>query len=292
MHKKNSNIALNVSINTMILNIFLTFIKLISGIIGNSSAMISDSVHSASDVFSTIIVIIGIKMSEKDADKNHPYGHEKIESIASFMLSFILLLTAFGIGYKAVISITKGINGNLKIPNFVALFSAIGSIILKEIMYRYTRFYSERVNSSALLADAWHHRSDALSSIGSLAGILAARLGFPIFDPIASLFICIIIFKAAFNIGNISISQLIDTAASDDVEEQIKNIILNFEDVKEIDIIKTRLFGNRIYVDIEIQIDKNMSLQKSHEIVHLIHDKIESENKMIKHCMIHVNPSK
>lgn len=288
----NRNIAYKVSFNTIILNIILTVIKLIAGIFGHSNAMVSDAIHSASDVFSTIVVIIGIKISNKEADKEHPYGHEKFECIASFLLSLFLFVTAIFIGFSGVLNIIKYTQNIIIIPSIGALWAAVLSIVLKEFMYHYTKKAAKKINSSALLADAWHHRSDAISSVGALIGVGFSRIGYPIFDPIVSISICILIIKVAFDISKTSISQLTDTAAPLEVENEIINIINKFNEVYAIDMIKTRLFGNKIYVDIELQIDKNMTLEKSHKIIQNIHDEIEKKNRLIKHCMIHTNPTK
>ena len=158
-------------------------------------------------------------------------------------------------------------------------------------MYRYTKRAANKINSTSLYADAWHHRSDALSSIGSLIGVIGAMCGLPILDPIASFVICIIIIKVAYNIFQTSIAQIIDSAAPEEIEQQIREIILNYKDIKGIDMLKTRLFGNKIYVDIEVKIDKGMSFEEVHELTHQLHDEIENSNLSIKHCMIHANPT-
>lgn len=178
----------------------LSIIKLLAGIIAHSNAMISDAIHSASDVFSTIIVIIGIKLSARKPDKEHPYGHERMECVAAIVLSIVLFITGLGIGSTAVKNITSGSYNTLQIPGILALAAAILSIVCKEGMYWYTRYNARRIDSSALMADAWHHRSDAFSSIGALVGIAGARLGFPVMDSVASLVIFVFIIKAAYDI--------------------------------------------------------------------------------------------
>ena len=193
-------VANKVSLITIIGNIVLSLLKLFAGIIAHSNAMISDAIHSASDVFSTFVVIIGIKVSSKSADKEHPYGHERLECEAAIILSLVLFITGLGIGLDALNNIMQGEYNNLQVPGMLALIAAIISIVSKEGMYWYTRHYAKKIDSSALMADAWHHRSDAISSVGALIGIAGARLGFPIMDSIASLVIFVFIVKAAYSI--------------------------------------------------------------------------------------------
>ena len=195
-------VANRVSFITIIGNVILSVVKFLAGIIAHSNAMISDAVHSASDVFSTIVVMIGIKLAAKVADKEHPYGHERLECVAAIVLVMVLIITGLGIGAEALKNIVQGNYSDLQVPGILALIAAIVSIVSKEAMYWYTRYYAKKIDSSALMADAWHHRSDAFSSIGALIGIAGARLGFPIMDSIASLVIFLFIIKAAFDIFN------------------------------------------------------------------------------------------
>ena len=291
MIDNSQKMAYKVSLNTIILNTVLSVLKLIAGIIGNSSAMISDAVHSGSDVLSTIVVMIGIKVSSKKADEEHPYGHERLESIASMILGAMLFVTAILIGYYGVLKILKFSNGEVVFPGVIALIAAIISIVVKEWMYHYTKKAADKINSTSLYADAWHHRSDAFSSVGSLIGILGAMMGFPILDPVVSIIICGVIVKVAYDILRTSIAQIIDTKAPDEVEDSIRKIINSFDEVKVIDLLRTRQFGNKIYVDIEVQINKNSSFEEVHDVIHKLHDAIELSNSSIKHCMIHANPT-
>ena len=288
LDKTKTKVIYKVSINTIIINFLLTAVKLAAGLFGNSMALVSDAIHSASDVLSTFIVMLGAKLSSKEPDKKHPYGHEKFECLAAIILALMLFATAITIGFYGIESI---FNNDIAIPSEIAVLAAILSIVVKEWMYRYTKKAAKKINSTSLYADAWHHRSDALSSIGSLIGVVGAICGFPILDPIASFVICIIIIKVAYDILRKSLTQIIDSAAPAEVEEQIRQIILNKRNIKGIDMLKTRLFGNRVYVDIEVQIDKNMSFKAVHDLIHELHDEIESSNTSIKHCMIHANPT-
>ena len=286
------NVANRVSLFTIIGNVVLSVIKLLAGIIAHSSAMISDAVHSASDVFSTFVVIIGIKLASKKPDKEHPYGHERMECVAAIVLAMVLFITGLGIGLEAVKNIIHGNYGDLQVPGVLALIAAIVSIVSKEAMYWYTRYYAKKIDSSALMADAWHHRSDAFSSIGALIGIGASRLGYPVMDSIASLVIFVFIVKAAFDIFKDAIDKMVDHSCDEETEKQIYECVMKNENVLGIDLLQTRVFGNKIYVDVEIQADASYTLQKAHDIAEAVHDDIEKNFPKVKHIMVHVNPAK
>lgn len=285
-----STIAKKVSIVTISMNLLLAIIKLLAGIIAHSSAMISDAVHSASDVFSTFVVIIGIKLASKESDKDHPYGHERLECEAAIILAMVLFMTGLGIGLDALKNIIYGNYSELKVPGLLALIAAIISIIIKELMYWYTRYYARKIDSSALMADAWHHRSDAFSSIGALIGIAGAMLGYPVMDSVASLVIFIFITKAAIDIFRDAMDKLVDHSCDDETEKGIYECVLRNKEVQGIDLLQTRIFGNKIYVDIEILVDGSYTLKKAHDIAESVHDDIENEFPKVKHIMVHVNP--
>lgn len=285
-------IAMRVSIISIIINVILSVLKLFAGIVANSGAMISDAVHTASDVFSTFIVIVGVNISSKKSDEDHQYGHERLECVASIILAVILFATGIGIGVSGLETIKAGHYGDLKVPGMLALIAAVLSVIVKEWMYWYTRAAAKKINSGALMADAWHHRSDSLSSIGAFFGILGARLGFPVLDPIASLVICIFIVKASFDIFKDAIDKMVDKSCDEETVRKMKNVITCQEGVLKIDDIRTRLFGSKMYVDIEIAADGKLTLDESHEIAERVHTAIETEFPEVKHCMVHVNPNK
>ena len=286
----NKKIAYKASILSIIGNVFLSFFKLIAGVLGHSLAMISDAIHSISDVFSTIVVIIGIKLSNKEMDDDHPYGHERFECVAALILSFMLFGVGVMIGYEGIINIIKGEYKRIAIPTLLPLIAAIMSIIIKTIMFIYTKKCAKKINSNALLADSYHHLSDSLSSIGSLIGISLSIIGYPIFDSIASIIICLFIIKVSIDIFKDTIDKLVDKSCSNEIIEVLKKDILNNKNVKNIDLIKTRIFGNKIYIDIEIAVDATLSLIDAHQIAEDVHDYLEEKHKNIKHCMIHVNP--
>lgn len=286
--KNNEKIAIKVSIISIILNCLLTLIKFISGVISKSSAMISDSVHSLSDVLSTFVVIIGVKISNKKADSDHPYGHERIECVSAIILSGMLFIIGALIGINGIKNVTN--SSNLVMPGVLALIASIISIISKEAMYQYIIRVSKKINSAALKADAWHHRSDALSSIGSFIGILGSRLGFKIFDPLASVIISLCIIKVSIDIFKDAIDKMVDKSCDKEVIDKVISVIEKNESVKNIDDIKTRQFGNKAYVDVEISVDENLLLKDAHKVAEEIHDSVENEINIVKHCMVHVNP--
>lgn len=283
--------AMKVSIVSVIWNLLLSAGKLFAGIFANSGAMISDAVHSASDVFSTIIVMIGVKISGKDSDNDHPYGHERLECVAAIILATVLAATGIGIGYGAVVKIMAG-DYNVEMPGILALVAAVVSIVVKEFMFWYTRYYAKQIDSSALMADAWHHRSDSLSSIGALIGIIGARLGFGIMEPLASVVICIFIEKAAYDIFMDAVNKMVDKSCDDETMEKIKACAMNIPGVENIDLLRTRVFGNKIYVDMEIAADGNKTLDETHAVAERVHNAIEQEFPKVKHIMVHVNPAK
>lgn len=283
-------IANKVSINTIIGNVVLSVLKLLAGIIANSSAIISDAVHSASDVFSTFVVMIGIKLASKKADKEHPYGHERLECVAAIVLAMILFITGLGICVDALNDILQGDYANLETPGILALIAAIVSIVSKEAMYWYTRYFAKKIDSGALMADAWHHRSDAFSSIGALVGIGGAILGFPVMDSIASLVIFVFIVKAAYDIFKDAMDKMIDRSCDEETENQLRDCVMNNPNVLGIDLLQTRIFGNKIYVDVEMLLDASYTLQEAHNIAEIVHDNIEQNFPKVKHIMVHVNP--
>lgn len=284
-------VAMHVSKVSIAANFILTIFKLLAGVIAHSGAMVSDAIHSASDVFSTIVVIIGIRISSKASDKDHPYGHERLECVASIVLATVLAVTGLGIGYSAVSKIVGGDYSQLAVPGILALVAAIVSILVKESMFHYTRIYAKRIDSGALMADAWHHRSDALSSVGALIGIAGARIGFPILDPIASLVICVFIEKAAYDIFMDAVDKMVDKACDEEVELRLRECALAQEGVLGVDLLHTRVFANKIYVDIEIRVDGDKRLRESHGIAEQVHDAIEQTFPKVKHIMVHVNPA-
>ena len=283
--------ALRVSMVSIAVNLLLSLGKLAAGLIAHSGAMISDAVHSASDIFSTIIVIIGVKLAGKAADREHPYGHERMECVAAIVLAVVLLITGLFIGLEGAKCILDADAATLPVPGLLALAAAVVSIVVKEAMFWYTRAHARRLGSSALRADAWHHRSDALSSIGALIGIAGARMGLPVLDPLASVVICAFIAKAAFDIFRDAIDKMVDHSADAQTEAAIRACVAEHGEVRRIDLLRTREFGNKLYIELEIALDESLTLARAHAIAETIHDDVERAFPKVKHIMVHVNPA-
>ena len=282
--------ATKVSVISMATNVILTVAKFAAGVIAHSGAMISDAVHSASDIFSGLIVLIGVRISSKAPDDKHPYGHERFECVAALLLSGILALVGGTIGVNAVKDI---IGGRVQeAPGILALVAAVVSIVTKETLFWYTRGYAKKYRSTALHAEAWHQRSDALSSIGALIGIAGARMGVPVMEPVASLIIALFILRVAVRIFRDAIDQMVDHSASEETEAAFRATALEQPGVLDVELLRTRMFGNRVYVDLEIAADPDLTLAAAHEIAEQVHDAIEQTYPDVKHIMVHVNPAK
>ena len=282
--------ATKVSVISMATNVILTVAKFAAGVVAHSGAMISDAVHSASDIFSGLIVLIGVRISSKAPDDKHPYGHERFECVAALLLSGILALVGGTIGVNAVKDI---IGGRVQeAPGILALVAAVISIVTKETLFWYTRGYAKKYRSTALHAEAWHQRSDALSSIGALIGIAGARMGVPVMEPIASLIIALFILRVAVRIFRDAIDQMVDHSASEETEAAFRETAMEQPGVQGVELLRTRMFGNRVYVDLEIAADPELSLAAAHEIAERVHDAIEQTYPDVKHIMVHVNPAK
>lgn len=279
--------GLKISIITIIGNILLAVLKIFAGIVGRSSAVLADGFHTLSDILTTGVAILGLKVSTKEADEDHPYGHEKYEPVFGKIISLFLVITGLFIGYE---SLKILISGDIQTPSNLALAAAFISIIVKEIMFRYTLRTAKKIKSFSLEADAWHHRSDALSSIGTFIGVLGARMGLSILDPIAGIIVSILIIKVGVDLYLDSISGLVDEAADPKIVEEIENLTKSVPGVMTITDLKTRIFGSKIYVDIDITVDGKITVEEGHDIAQIVHDLVEDEIEEVKHCMVHVEP--
>ena len=289
--KSTAETAFHVSRVTILWNTVLSAVKLAAGVFAHSGAMVSDGVHSLSDVFSTLIVMVGIHLSGKEEDREHPYGHERLECVAAILLAGVLLATGLMIGWTGLKKILHASSEPLEIPGVLSLAAAALSIAVKEGMFRYTRKAARAIDSDALMADAWHHRSDALSSIGALIGIAGARMGLPVLDPIASLLICVMIGKAAYDIFKDAVNKMVDESCGEEMEAELRHTAMTQEGVKGVDSLKTRRFGNRVYVEMELSVAGELPLTEAHDIAEKVHNRIEAAFPKVKHIMIHVNPA-
>ena len=283
--------AVRISFISIAVNLLLSLLKLIAGLAGNSSAMIADAVHSASDVFTTVIVIASLFVAARKPDSEHEYGHQKYESLAALFLGILLAHVGVKIGISGARSLISGAFRTAARPTAMAAAAAVISVVVKELMFRVTITAAKKERSNALAADAWHHRSDALSSVGSLAGVLFSMNGFPFMDPAAGLVICIFILKTALEIVLDAVKALTDSSCDKKTENAIRAEVLSVPEVRAVDMLKTRVFGSGIYVDLEIAIDRSMSFEEAHRTAEAVHDRIESTFPEVWHCMVHANPA-
>ena len=283
------SIMIRVSKVSVAANVFLSAFKLFAGVVGHSGAMIADAVHSLSDVAGSGLVILGAHLSSKESDREHQYGHERLECVISLILANVLLLVAAGIGIEGIRGMIDPQSAAM--PGMLALIAAVVSVASKEVLYWYTRAAPNKLDSVSLMAEAWHHRSDAISSVGSFIGIFGAMLGFPVLQPAVCVLIAVLIFKVGIDIYRETMNKLIDKACDDETAEKIKATIVAQEGVIALDEIKTRLFGSKVYVDIEIACDGTQSLYDAHRIAERVHRQVEELFPgRIKHCSVHVNP--
>ncbi len=272
-------------------NIVLCFFKFFAGFLGNSAAMISDAIHSLSDVFATSVAYFGANLSRQKADKEHPYGHERIECAASLILGLILFLTGILIGFEGIKKLFFVSETTYLIPTKIAFIASIVSIVVKEAMFIYTRHWAKIIKSDVFMADAWHHRTDVFSSIISLVAIASCRFGFKSMDIIGSILISFFIIKIAYDILKDSLKKMLDTSCDDCYIKDLNDFILSQKGVICIDMLNTRIFGSKVYIDLEIKVDGEISLKEAHAIAENVHSNVENRFSNIKHVMIHVNPS-
>jgi cation diffusion facilitator family transporter len=286
------NLALKVSYLNIFSNIVLAISKTTIGFIAHSSALLNDGINNAGDVVSSIIAMIGISAASKESDEDHQYGHERMESVAAILLSGIIMVVGFGLLVDGISTIITGSYHDSPLPGVLAVIAAIVSIVIKQCMFLYTRWAGKKTDSSALMASAWDSQSDVLATTGGLIGILASRLGYPIADSIAAIIISLFIIRVGIEIFRDGIYKMVDHACPEKTVEEIRLIILDQEGVKGIDLLRTRRFGSRAYVDVEISAEGSQSLVEAHCIAERVHHAIETSFPQVKHCMVHVNPYK
>lgn len=275
-------------------NLLLTIGKIIAGWQGKSGAMLADGVHSLSDFATDIIVLVFIKISGKEKDSDHQYGHGKYETFATMLISFALMIVGAGIfwsGFQKVMSAIKG--EILEQPGTIALYAAIISILTKEILYWYTLKTGKRIDSQAVVANAWHHRSDAFSSIGTALGISGAIfLGeqWRILDPIAGIIVSLFIAKVAWDIAKPSINELVESSLPEETENEISLLIKNTRGVKDFHNLKTRKIGNTFAIEVHIKVDRHLSVESSHHIATRIEEELWAAYGAQTHTGIHIEP--
>ena len=279
-----------------IVNFILLIFKFVAGVLGHSSAMVADAIHSLSDFATDIIVLFFVRISSKPADTTHKYGHGKFETLATAFIGFALLAVGIGIlieGTKNIVAVVRG--EVLQAPGVIALLAAAVSIISKEILYQYTVYKGRKINSQAVVANAWHHRSDAFSSIGTLVGIAGAMfLGekWRVLDPVAAVIVSVFILKVAIDILRNSLEELMEHSLPDAEEEEIKQIILSTNGVESPHHLRTRRIGNRVAIDVHIRMNGDMTLTKAHQITTEVEQQLKLRFGENTHIGIHTEPIK
>ena len=273
-------------------NVFLAVFKIFAGIFGHSTAMVSDAIHTFSDVFATIIAWYGVKVANRGEDKQHPYGHERMECVAAMILGVILLGTGAGVGFSCYESIIN--HTVVQSPGIIALVAAVVSIAVKEGMFWYTMHCAKIVHSTAFKADAWHHRGDALSSVGALIGIAGARMGYPVMDKIAGIIICLVIIGVGAGTIKDAIEKMLDSSADDEYENEIKECVRGtiegMNGITGIQKLFTRKFGEKFYTDIYVKIDPGMSVEEAYQKTQMIAARVRNEDPQIKFAYVHMVP--
>ena len=273
----------------------LTF-KFIAGVLGNSSAMIADAVHSLSDFVTDLLVLVFVSISAKPQDQSHDYGHGKFETIASFLIGLALVAAATGIVVSGVLKLISWWGGTqLEAPGWIALWAALLSIAIKEVLYQYTARKGRELDSQVMIANAWHHRSDALSSIGAAIGIgLAVLLGqrWTVFDPLASIVVGLMLVKVAYELLKQSIGELTESSLPAETEQEIVQIIQSFDDVQQPHNLRTRRIGNRIAIEAHVRMDGQLPLDTVHDRATTIERKLKERFGPDTHVALHMEPIK
>ncbi len=275
------------SIITLISNILLMIVKITSGLMFNSGALLADGFHSFSDVASTLIILISIKISNQPPDECHPYGHGKAEAIGTKILGLILIFTGFFLLRDIIMDIIKG---SINIPEYPVIFIAAISILVKEVLYQYMKRIGERINSNGLIADAYHHRSDALTSVAVLIGAFASFLGYPIFDSIAALIVAVFIIKVGIKIWLTAIDKLMDANPDSVATANLAKEIEKLDNVIRIGDMKFRTYGNELFVDLKVVVKNELSVIEGHKVAVNVKYKIKELNQDVSEVLVHIDP--
>ena len=286
-----SRIAIRVTNTCIICSLMLCLLKMTGGVLARSRALISDGINSAFDVVSGLIFIVGAKLAGKNPDKEHPYGHERFESVTTIVFAVVLFVTGVFVGHTALEDLFSEAYKTREMPGKLSILAALVSMAVKELMFWYTKAAADKIDSVALKAAAWDHRADVVSTAGALLGIMVTRWGFPAGDMIASLIVCLFIIRTAYMVFREALSQMTDRSCDDGFLEELRQCALSVRGVLGIDLLRVRRFGNRYYVDLEIREDGSVSLSEAHRVAEQVHDAIEKQYPVIKHIMIHVNPA-
>lgn len=285
-----SRSGISYTLYAIVASVLLASIKLTFGILGSSSALISDGVNSLSDIVGYSVVAVSLLISGKKADRGHQYGHEKIESVVSLLFSLVIIFTGAAIGYSGILLVLS--TDTVPVPTALALWAAAVSLAAKLVLALWTRDGYRSTHSSALKALYTDHLSDAVATGGALLGVLGAQSGFPVFDPLASILIALFVIYSGSKVLRSSFQVLMDASADAQTVQRIRTLVGENHDVLQIDLLKTRTVGSGYYVDIEICLEKDLSLEQAHEIAEAVHDRIEEGPPSVRHVMVHTNPCK
>lgn len=293
MTKESRKEILNAVAFGLLINILLAALKLSFGFWGNAQALVSDGINSLSDVFISIMILAVLKLATKKPDHDHPYGHEKFEGLLYFLLGIIFFVTAMIIGYTAISSIVNYLNHPVQVqPHLYTVIVSLISLIVKIVLFRYYLIISKKYKSTTLKADSKNHLLDAWATFFSLVGLTLAQFNFIIFDYIASFVIGLCIIRLAIQILAESVSFLTDQAPSEEEIKSIFEVILSIDGVLQVDDLKVRKHMTQRYVDVEIGVKSNLTLEVAHKIAETVHHSVENKFPDVIHCMVHVNPHK
>ena len=277
-------------------NLVLLTFKFVAGILAGSSAMVADAVHSLSDFLTDLVVLVFVRIGAKPQDEDHDYGHGKYETLATLLVALALVGAAIGIIVTGSLKIARWLQGEtLEMPGMLALWAALLSILVKEVLFRYTIARGKALESPAVVANAWHHRSDALSSIGAAIGIGGAILlgeRWAVLDPLASIVVGAMLVKVAWDLLKISTGELTDSSLPEETEREIEDIVRSFPEVSEPHNLRTRRIGNRIAIEVHVRLDGAMSLDAAHDIVTAIEHRLRDRFGQATHITIHMEPRK
>lgn len=269
-------------------NFVLTVLKGWAGIVSNSGAMVADAVHSASDIFASLFVYISLKIAQKPADKEHPYGHGKAEVISTLVVVAMLAVAGVEIIRTALATIR---HGDIHAPGNAAVYAAILSIVVKELMYRFTYRAGVKTNSPSTIANAMDHRSDAFSSIAALMGIIGAKLKYPVLDPVAGIVVALFIFKMSYDIGMDAVGQIMDQSPGEEKIQEVEKLALTVNGVKSVHDIRIRRSGADFLVDLDIVVDPKITVEMAHDIGNLAREMIRMHMDKVSEVRVHIDPS-
>lgn len=277
-------------------NVALLCFKFVAAIVGHSSAMMADAIHSLSDFITDVVVLVFVRMSAKPQDRTHDYGHGKFETFATFIIGVALVLVAAGVVVAAIKKVVLWAGGaELKAPGMLALWAALLSIVVKEALFRYTAIRGKALNSQAMIANAWHHRSDAFSSVGAAIGIGGSILlgnRWTVLDPVASVVVGLMLGRVAYQLLKTSVDELTESSLPEEVEQEIGDIIRSFPDIAEPHNLRTRRIGNRIAIEFHVRMDGNLPLRVAHDRASAIERKLKERFGSSTHISIHTEPLK